>query len=89
MTSLTDATNSPQHEGLEGLRLDPSMVVEAWDDTAKVTFDRRLWSELQTLRFLADRYNVLILGPVGVWEKPSWPNALAHLACRRGKSAIQ
>lgn len=67
--------------------LDPTMVVEAWDDTAKVTFDRKLWAELQTLRFMGERHNILILGPVGV-GKTFLANALAHIACRRGKSAI-
>lgn len=66
--------------------LDPNMVAEAWDDTAKVTFDRKLWAELQTLRFMANRHNVLILGPVGV-GKTFMANALAYIACRRGKSA--
>ena len=33
-------------------RLDPTMVLEAWDDTAKITYDGVLWGELCTLRFL-------------------------------------
>src|SRR5215831_1781941 len=32
--------------------LDPMMHLEAWDSTAKVTFDRALLNELTTLRFL-------------------------------------
>src|SRR5437588_831414 len=32
--------------------LDPEMIWEAWDQTAKVVFDRELWAELCTLRFL-------------------------------------
>src|SRR5262245_64391343 len=32
--------------------LDPSMQLEAWDDTAKVTFDRALLNELVSLRFI-------------------------------------
>jgi len=66
-------------------RLDAQMVLEAWDATAKVTFDRELWSELSTLRFLDSHYHVLILGPVGV-GKTFLANALGHVACRQGHS---
>lgn len=68
-------------------KLDQAMVMEAWDDTAKVTFDHDLWGELQTLRFIENRHNVLILGPVGV-GKSFIGNALAYIACRRGMSAL-
>jgi len=44
--------------------LDPNMVVEAWDDTAKVSFDKAMWAELVTLRFVEDAANALVLGPV-------------------------
>jgi hypothetical protein len=43
--------------------LDPAMVLDAWDDTAEVTFDRALWGELTTLRFVEAANNVLTLGP--------------------------
>ena len=62
--------------------LDPTMVLEAWDDTAAVTFDRSVWSELTTLRFVDDNHNGLILGPVGV-GKTFLATALGHIACRR------
>lgn len=68
-------------------RLDPDMVLERWDDTAAVTFDRDLWAELTTLRFVEDANNVLILGPVGV-GKTFLANALGHIACRRRYSVI-
>jgi hypothetical protein len=32
--------------------LDPEMQLERWDETAKVTYDRTLWNELVSLRFL-------------------------------------
>src|SRR5579883_1758271 len=32
--------------------LDPAMMLEQWDPTAKVTYDRALWNELVSLRFL-------------------------------------
>jgi DNA replication protein DnaC len=63
--------------------LDPEMVLERWDKTAKVNFDRRVLAELSTLRFLAARRNVVILGPVGV-GKTFLANALGHLACKAG-----
>jgi DNA replication protein DnaC len=65
--------------------LDPSMVLEAWDDTTSVAFDRALWSELCSLRFLADAHNALIMGPVGV-GKTFLATALGHAAVRRKHS---
>ena len=62
--------------------LDPTMVVEAWDDTAKVSFDKAMWAELTTLRFVEDAANALVLGPVGV-GKTFLASALGHVACRR------
>jgi IstB-like ATP binding protein len=43
--------------------LDPQMQLHTWDDSAAVSFDRQLWAELTSLRFLADAYNVLVMGP--------------------------
>jgi DNA replication protein DnaC len=63
-------------------RLDPEMVLEAWDETAEVTYDRAIWSELVSLRFVESAQNVLFLGPVGV-GKTFLANALGHIACRR------
>jgi hypothetical protein len=47
-------------------RLDPSMQLEAWDPSAKVTFDRTLLNDLASLRFLEAHAHVTIVGPVGV-----------------------
>lgn len=63
--------------------LDPDMVIERWDKTAKVAFDRRLFQELCSLRFLESHRNVAVLGPVGV-GKTFIASALGHLACRAG-----
>ena len=63
--------------------LDPDMVLERWDKTAKVTLDRRLLQELCALRFLQAHRNVAVLGPVGV-GKTFVANALGHLACGAG-----
>jgi DNA replication protein DnaC len=62
--------------------LDPSMLAEAWDDSASVTFDHALWQELTTLRFVDNNHNALILGPVGV-GKTFLATALGHIGCRR------
>jgi hypothetical protein len=56
-------------------------VIERWDKSAQVTFDRRVLAELCTLRFIAAHRNVVVLGPVGV-GKTFLASALGHLACR-------
>jgi DNA replication protein DnaC len=66
--------------------LDPGMHLDAWDDSTKVSFDRQLWAELTSLRFVLDSYNVLIMGPVGV-GKTFLANALGHAAVRRRYTA--
>jgi DNA replication protein DnaC len=68
-------------------RLEPHMRLENWDDTAAVTFDRQLWAELCTLRFIRSCHNVLLLGPVGV-GKTFLAACLGHIACRLGRSAL-
>jgi hypothetical protein len=52
--------------------LEPGMHLDAWDESTKVTYDRALWAELTSLRFLADSYNVLIMGPSELGKR-SWP----------------
>ena len=68
-------------------RLDPALHLEAWDTTAKVTFDRALLNELATLRFLEAHAHVAIVGPVGV-GKTFLAHALGHMACRRGYNVL-
>jgi DNA replication protein DnaC len=63
-------------------RLDPHMVLEAWDEEAKITYDRVVWSELISMRFVEQARNAFILGPVGV-GKTFLATALGHIACRR------
>jgi DNA replication protein DnaC len=68
-------------------RLDPAMHLEAWDPTARVTFDRTLLNELSSLRFLDAHAHVAIVGPVGV-GKTFLAHALGHIACRRGANVL-
>ena len=63
--------------------LDPSMRIEHFDKTSKVSFDKRVLSELTSLRFLDAKRHVVILGPVGV-GKTFMASALGHLACQHG-----
>ena len=62
--------------------LDAQMVLEAFDETAAVTYDRAVLSELVSLRFVEDAHNAFLLGPTGV-GKTFLANALGHAACRR------
>lgn len=68
-------------------RLDPMMTLDAWDDDAPVGFDRELWSELCTLRFVEAAHNVIIMGPVGV-GKTHLASALGHIAVRRNHRVL-
>jgi len=63
-------------------KLDSSMTLEAWDDTAAITYDRAVWAELVSMRFVDQARNGFILGPVGV-GKTFLATALGHIACRR------
>lgn len=67
----------------EAAGLDPDMVFERWDKTAKVSFDRRVLHELSSLRFVEAHRNIVLLGPVGV-GKTFVACALGHIACRSG-----
>lgn len=63
--------------------LDPTMRLELWDKTSKVSFDKRLLAELTSLRFLEADRHIVVLGPVGV-GKTFVAQALGHIACRHG-----
>jgi hypothetical protein len=52
------------------------MQLQAWYDTAAVSFDRQLCAELTSLRFLADAYNVLLMLDT--------VDSLCHYPCRPG-----
>jgi DNA replication protein DnaC len=62
--------------------LDPCMRLEHWDDTTAAVFDRQVFDELCSLRFVEAGHNVMIMGPVGV-GKTFMASALGHAAVRR------
>lgn len=67
--------------------LDPEMMLERWDPTAKVTYDEALLAELVSLRFVEAHRHATIVGPVGV-GKTFIAHALGHIACRRGCTVL-
>jgi DNA replication protein DnaC len=75
-----DTTSADRRARVAGL--DPNMTLDRWDDTAKVTYDRAIWNELCSLRFVESGHNAVIMGPVGV-GKTFLAAALGHAAIRR------
>ena len=65
--------------------LDPRMRLDGWDESAAVRYDRQLWNELISLRFLDGPHGALLLGPVGV-GKTHLASALGHIAIRRRRT---
>ncbi|HUP85638.1 MAG TPA: IS21-like element helper ATPase IstB [Acidimicrobiales bacterium] len=78
-----DTTSASRRAQAGGL--DPSMTLERWDPTAKVTFDRHVFDELCSLRFVDAAHNAIVMGPVGV-GKTFLATALGHIAVRRRRS---
>ena len=66
-------------------KLAPSMVFDAWNPDACITYDRHLLDQLRLLHFIDKHFHVLIMGPVGV-GKTMLAHALGHLAIRAGRS---
>lgn len=65
--------------------LDPTMRLERWDPDTGAAYDRALWDELCSLRFVENTNNVIVMGPVGV-GKTFLATALGHIAVRRRHS---
>ena len=59
----------------------PGHGARALGQAAKITFDKRLFAELTSVRFVEAHRHVVVLGPVGV-GKTFLANALGHIACR-------
>jgi DNA replication protein DnaC len=68
-------------------RLDATMTLEGWDESTDAVYDRDLWAELCTLRFVEARRDLVIMGPVGV-GKTFMASALGHIACRRRHTTL-
>ena len=66
-------------------KLDPAMRIDTFSSDSPVRYDRELWNELCSLRFLDDARGALILGPVGV-GKTHLATALGHIAVRRRRT---
>jgi len=77
--SRRESTSATRRSRAAGL--DPKMVLENWDPRAKVTYDKKVFAELCSLRFIEASRNVVVLGPVGV-GKTFLATALGHIACR-------
>lgn len=68
-------------------KLDPGMRIDTFSSDTGAVFDRALWNELCSLRFLDDAHGALILGPVGV-GKSHLATALGHVGIRRRRSVL-
>jgi DNA replication protein DnaC len=62
--------------------LDPAMRLDTWDEAATARYDRTLWTDLTSLRFLDAAHGAVVLGAVGV-GKTHLTTALGHIAVRR------
>jgi DNA replication protein DnaC len=67
--------------------LDPNMRIELFDKTAKITYDKRMFNELASLRFIEKQKHVVVLGPVGV-GKTFMATAIGHIACQQGYNVL-
>lgn len=85
--AFPDKPSSSNQASAIAWRSGNSEISIAWDATAKVTFDRALFNELVSLRFLEARAHMTLVGPVGV-GKTFIAHALGHVACRHRHSVL-
>jgi len=68
---------------IQEARLDPRMTLSEFDNSSKIVYDKKLYSELCSLRFIQTHKNVIVLGPVGV-GKTFLASAMGNIACTYG-----
>lgn len=68
-------------------KLDPGMRIDTFASDTGVVFDRELWNEFCSLRFIDDARGALPLGPVGV-GKTHLATAIGHVAIRRRHTVL-
>jgi len=67
MKTEVDATEQRRLQGrLRFSKLPARKTLEQFDHDAQPSLDRRMIDELATLRFIAEKANVLLIGPPGV-----------------------
>jgi hypothetical protein len=59
--SRRDASSAARRAREAGL--DATMRLDSWDESAAVRYDRTLWTDLTSLRFLDGPHGALLLGP--------------------------
>ena len=65
MHSRHERDRTSAHLRARAAKLDPAMRLETFHTDSPVRYDRELWNELCSLRFVDDARGALILGPVG------------------------
>lgn len=78
--SRRESTSASRRAKVAGL--DPKMTLERWDEDTNITYDRAVWNELCSLRFVDAGHNAIVMGPVGV-GKTFLGTALGHVGVRR------
>jgi hypothetical protein len=82
---ITRRQTSASRRRAQDAGLDPDMVFERWDKTAKVHYDRRVLAELATLRFIEGHRKVIVLrGGDHLVERDGRHHALRRPPLRAG-----
>ena len=84
LSAEVDAVEQRRLQGrLRFAKLPARKTIEQFDFAAQPSLDRRLVEDLATLRFIADKANVIAIGPPGV-GKTMLATALGHRAVEAG-----